>query len=186
MLIRASRQERCKISPQRGFCVLGEGGRAGGAPSIHLPPFPPCFVSESRRCGGCEDPGALNSFQRGRATGSCRPTARTRGGLRVLGGDRTQAVEVMERAASLIPAWQGAEDTGQPGLGSAQGTARVFQHHSPSSTPLWLLAGVGMRDTLGAACPGRAEGAWQRKGRGTPSLGTPARGDARGTGGSDI
>lgn len=43
MLIRASRQERCKISPQRGFCVLGEGSRAGGAPSIHLPTFPSIF-----------------------------------------------------------------------------------------------------------------------------------------------
>lgn len=46
MLIRASLQERCKISPQRGFCVLGESGWAGGALSIHLPPFPPFFVSQ--------------------------------------------------------------------------------------------------------------------------------------------
>lgn len=46
MLIRASLREWCKISPQRGFCVLGEGGWAGGAPSIHLPLFPPFFVSQ--------------------------------------------------------------------------------------------------------------------------------------------
>lgn len=144
MLIWASRQERCKIRPQRGFCVLGEGGWAGGALSIHLPPFPPflCLVgAESQRRGGCKDPGALHSFQRGAASSFCRPCGQRCTpvqGLGVSGGSGegldmgcARSAKVMEQAASPAPGSARSQGHLAARIRPLRAGWGVFWHHGP-------------------------------------------------------
>lgn len=173
MLIWASWQERCKIRPQRGFCVLGEGGRAGGALSIHLPPFPSFFLclggAESRRRGGCEDPGALHSFQRGAATGLGRPCGQCRTPVQGLGGSggsvggctgSAQPTKVMEQAAPRTLAWLAAGGTWQPGSGHLGLAGGIFGIIALELSPPHSAPGQSWHgDTRGAAWRG-ARGGW--------------------------